>query len=383
MPGTAARGSMGDARPRRPSARGAGGLIGAALLLLLTAACIPHPTPRPLPQHGSAPVPIVVDPHTGQHSATVSVLIYNVAGLPWPVRSGTGTAIKRIARAFEERLEPAPPNFLLLQEAFIPRASRLYAKAGYSNFVRGPKRGATQTLEIAGPDKRFLAARRFGKGERLGKITNSGLVLATNQTIATATIEPFGPNSCAGFDCLSNKGMMLVEVDIPGMPEPLFILNTHLNSRGASGVPDARSVKAHKQQVREMEALLARDWRGRGPLIYAGDFNARNAPDRFDHKEAHLPGVWAHRFCHARRDLCDVRMSWDRDDPWLDTQDLQGYARGQRVGIRPILIQAMFDDPVDGKMLSDHDALLVAYRLTWRPPPTQRGRQDNPPPPPQ
>ncbi len=46
---------------------------------------------------------------------------------------------------------------------------------------------------------------------------------------------------CAGFDCLANKGVMMVHVDLPGLPEGLDIVNTHMNARKAAKVPKSRS----------------------------------------------------------------------------------------------------------------------------------------------
>lgn len=66
-------------------------------------------------------------------------------------------------------------------------------------------------------------------------------------------------------------------------------------------------------------------------------------------------------------DAREIRLSFDSDEPWMDTQDLQGSFDGDRIKIRPIIIEALFDEPVDGKMLSDHDGYMVTYRLTWNP----------------
>jgi endonuclease/exonuclease/phosphatase family metal-dependent hydrolase len=347
------------------------------LIAVFLAACAKQPLVAPLPQPAARATPVVVDPETGEHSLEVSVLSYNVAGLPWPLRSGTGRAMDRIKQAMNEEFEQERPDFLLLQEAFVPSATRIADDVGYSNFVRGPTRGRRSTLDMAPASRDFVKGRRRFKGERFGRIVNSGLVLATDYPIDDAVAEPFGRRSCAGFDCLANKGMMLVTVRLPELPEPLFLLNTHLNSGVASGVPYHRSLYAHRRQVREIEALLKRDWQHRGPLIYAGDFNSRNAPDRFEFKDERLPGELAHRFCRDNPDRCSIEMSWDSDEPWMDTQDLQGYADGPTVRIEPVAIAAMFDEPVDGKMLSDHDGLLVTYRLRWMPEPSQDDQEDS------
>ena len=58
-------------------------------------------------------------------------------------------------------------------------------------------------------------------------------------------------------------------------------------------------------------------------------------------------------------------MSWDGDEPWMDTQDLQFYADGRTVRIRPLRVEAMFDGGPSGPRLSDHDGFLVTYELRW------------------
>jgi hypothetical protein len=50
----------------------------------------------------------------------------------------------------------------------------------------------------------------------------------------------------------------------------------------------------------------------------------------------------------------------------MDTQDLQGFASGARVQVRPVRVDAMFDEPWKGRPLADHDGLLVVYRLSWQ-----------------
>lgn len=343
------------------------GLVAAAMLAAAgLGGCAQHMPLAELPRPGVVQSDISVDADTGMASTTITVVTYNVAGLPWPVRSGTGRAMRRIDAAFAEAFSPRRPDLLLLQEAFVPSATRLPANAGFANIVRGPGQRLRSTLPVEAAEPAFRQGRRRFRGERSGRIVNAGLLVASDHHLQSIVREPFGRHSCAGFDCLANKGMMLVEVHVPGLPEPLFIFNTHMNSRTASGVPHERSRIAHHRQVEEMALLLARDWRGRGPLIYAGDFNTRQSPDRFTYKDERLPGELAHRYCMMQPNRCDVRMSWDSDEPWLDTQDLQGFANGPLVTVEPIVMAAMFDAPINGVMLSDHDALLVTYRLSWR-----------------
>ena len=62
---------------------------------------------------------------------------------------------------------------------------------------------------------------------------------------------------------------------------------------------------------------------------------------------------------------CDVRMSWDGDEPWMDTQDLQFYWPGSLISVRPIRVEAVFDGRPGSPQLSDHDGFLVTYGLEW------------------
>lgn len=332
---------------------------------MLMAGCASHPLAPTLPQPSRIEPTVIDDPETGTQYVTLTVMIYNVAGLPWPVRWGTGRAMSRLAAEFENEFTHQRPELLLLQEAFVPSATRLAANAKYKNFVRGPERGDQPTFDEQQLDPQFLDERRRLKGERAAKLVNAGLVVASDFGITSVVNEPFGRRNCAGFDCMSNKGMMLVRLDIPGVPAPLFVLNTHLNAYGAAGVPRERSRYAHSRQIDDMVKLFERDWRGQGPLIYAGDFNTGGAPNRFAYKDEKMPGELAHRFCDAHRDRCQVKVSWDNEMPWLHTEDLQGYADGGGIKIEPIEISEMFGQPVDGKQLSDHDALLVKYKISW------------------
>lgn len=347
---------------------------------MLLAGCARHPALAPPPLPAVREVPVEVDPETGEHSIELSVMTYNVAGLPWPRRFRTGRAMQRILEAWPtEFARRQPPDILLMQEAFVPSSTRLPLEVGYRNVVRGPRRLDRPDPRPERADPEFRRERRLFKGERLFTVTGSGLAAATDLAIAANTKLPYDRHSCAGYDCLANKGAMLLRIDLPGMPEPLFVLNTHLNSGSeASGNSADRALYAYQRQIAELRDLLDREWRGRGPLIWAGDINARGNLERFGLQEVSLPGELAHRYCVDNPDHCAIETSWDNDEPWLDTQDLQGFLDGQWVRIKPVAIGARFDRPVDGRKLSDHDALEVRWRLSWRPRDTDAVGTDRP-----
>lgn len=334
--------------------------------LLITAGCARHPTLPALPLPATRTPAIAVDPETGQRRLQLSVLIYNVAGLPWPVRTGRSAALRQIGRQLEEmRAAGTAPDLLLLQEAFTAEAARIGVRAGYLNGVRGPRRTDRPGIDVSSLDRAFLAGRRFFNGEKAGKLLSSGLYIYSDYPIHALYSTPFGRHTCAGFDCLANKGVMVAEITIPGVPARLQLLNTHLNSRAASGVSHVRSLYAHNRQVDEIATLLARTRHQDQPFIFGGDFNTRRSEARFDYKIDRIPGTVVDYYCVVEADDCDVRISWDGDAPWMDTQDLQGFESGTLVAVRPIRVEAMFDQPYRGRMLSDHDGYLVTYELSW------------------
>src|SRR5690606_21439237 len=276
----------------------------AGLLVSSLAGCARHPELAPPPLPAARELAVEIDPVTGVHSVELTVLSFNVGALPFPQRTGAGRAMRRIEQAWPGEFAGEAPDILRLQEAFVPSATRLPGNVGYANTVRGPLRLDRPDPRPERAERDFRRERRLLKGERLLILVGSGLAAASDLAIEAQVNQPFGRHSCAGYDCLANKGAMLLRIPIPGMPEPLFVLNTHLNSRLASGVRDERSLYAYRRQVVEIQELLDREWAGRGPLIWGGDLNARGNLDRFQYQEERLPGELAHRYCADNRGHC-------------------------------------------------------------------------------
>jgi hypothetical protein len=207
--------------------------------------------------------------------------------------------------------------------------------------------------------------RKVKKGEGLGRLLSSGLYVLSDFPVVDSAAQPFRSRECAGFDCLANKGVQHVRIQVPGMPQPLDLFNTHLNSRGASGVSDARSLKAHQLQSDETSRFMESRRNRRYPMIFGGDFNMRNSLERFEHFSRGTPYALVHQYCVERTDACQVDLSWDGDTPWMDTQDLQGFEDGEAVTVRPVRVAAMFDAPWNGRPLADHDGLVAKYRISW------------------
>ncbi|MHA1529248.1 MAG: endonuclease/exonuclease/phosphatase family protein [Alphaproteobacteria bacterium] len=342
----------------------------AILTFIAVSACAPFPKPVDVPQHGVTHAPVVEsDSLTGRQAVEISVLIYNVWGLPWPLKANSPESLRKIGEILGEmRMAGTEPDIVLLQEAFTMKSQPILGLGGYPNIVGGPgihDPSATISKEEA---PGFVNDRSIWKGEKLGKWLNSGLAILSNFPIEETYAQPFRRRACAGFDCMSNKGMLLAAIHIPGVPEPIEIFTTHMNSKDASGVSPERSNTAHNLQAAEIRSFLSAEIADdRRALIVGGDFNTKGDRELLGYLTNNTNDPIVRVYCTQSEDRCDIRMSFDGDEPWLDTQDLQAFYPGARIGVTPIAIEALFDEPVDGRMLSDHDAYLVEYRVTWDP----------------
>jgi endonuclease/exonuclease/phosphatase family metal-dependent hydrolase len=315
---------------------------------------------------GAAELPVIAAGDDGTEHLDLSVLIYNVEGLPWPARRNRGPALDRIGDELARlRAAGQAPDIILLQEVFTRRAQRIADRAGYRNVIPGPAAGDARRMASARLAPAFVANARRIKGERGPKLLGSGLMILSDFPVMSATAQPFSRRACAGYDCLANKGTMLARIWVPGMPTPLDVFTTHMNSQDAAGVDLERAHAAHRYQTDESAQFLDAARNGANPLIFGGDFNMRRAPGRLDHFTSRKPYRIVRHYCTVVVRDCDVRMSWDGDAPWLDTQDLQGFDDGATVRVRPLRAEALFDRPDNGGKLADHDGYMVTYRLSW------------------
>jgi hypothetical protein len=102
-------------------------------------------------------------------------------------------------------------------------------------------------------------------------------------------------------------------------------------------------------------------------LIAGGDFNTKGDRERLNYLKKGPFTPIVRFYCTQVVDDCEIKTSFDGDEPWRDTQDLQAFYSGERIKVRPVVIDAVFDEPYEGRRLSDHDGYLVVYRLTWDP----------------
>lgn len=335
------------------------------IAVLTLSGCVGKPEHRADLCVDRADLPSIATASSGTEFFDLKVLIYNVEGLPWPARKNRGAKLDAIGDELaRRRVAGQAPDIVLLQEVFTRRAAAIGERSGYRNILPGPFASDRHSSVAPAVPTSFKAARRFFKGERSGKLLGSGLQVLSDFPIQAYHRVPFSANACAGYDCLANKGVMLARIWVPGMPTPVDVFTTHMNSQKASGVNLQRAHAAHRYQTDQSAAFLAQARDAANPLIFGGDFNMRRAPNRLDHFTYSKPYHIVRHYCTVIED-CDVRMSWDGDAPWLDTQDLQGFDDGAVVKVRPLRVEAVFDKPSTGGKLSDHDGYEVTYRLSW------------------
>jgi endonuclease/exonuclease/phosphatase family metal-dependent hydrolase len=330
------------------------------VMALLLAACATQPPPRFGDVIGSARPAVTSDKVTS--STTLDVLTFNIEGLGWPARRGRAASLHAISTTLVavEKAGKAP-DVVLIQEMFSPAAVKALRNTSYPNLVSGPARTDRKQLPKA---PRMPGRYIWKKGELGFHLAGSGLAILSRYPIVAFRSEPFG-RRCAGLDCLSNKGVLHARIAIPGVPESIDLFDTHMNSQGASRVPLQRHAAAHQRQVAELADFITSEALPDTPTILGGDFNMRRSELRYQRFAGTQRLTLVHRFCIENPADCDVRTSWDGDEPWLDTQDLQLFGSGKRVTVRPVRVEAMFDGSADSPKLSDHDGFRVVYRLSW------------------
>ncbi|MCR5881082.1 hypothetical protein [Phenylobacterium sp. J367] len=158
---------------------------------------------------------------------------------------------------------------------------------------------------------------------------------------------------------------MLVRLALNDAPVEIDVVNTHMNARRAARAPSARTLAAHNRQMDQLIGFVSANGSPERPLLVGGDFNVKNAPDRYYHRAATRPFAVVSEFCHRPETACDGEA--ETAEPWLKSQDLQGFASGADVQVAPRKVEAVFDG-ARGDRLSDHDGYLVRYRLSWTPP---------------
>jgi len=336
--------------------------IAGALLSFAVAGCGTPPPIRSI-TCADAAKPVITTHASEGMATTLKVLTYNIEGLAWPARTGRASQLAEIGKRISQmRASESGPDIILFQEMFSGPAKSAVAATGYPALVSGPRRTTRAVKSASGP---LPGRRSIRRGEIGIRYTGGGLAIASRFPVINVAKRAYGSKACAGIDCLANKGILLARIAIPGVPTPIDIYNTHLNSQRASRVAVERHLAAHSRQALVASEFIDATHDDTMPVIFGGDFNMRHSEARWENFTRYQSLSLAHQVCANPASGCDVRMSWDGDEPWMDTQDLQFFWSGKTVSIRPIRVEAVFDGGPSGPQLSDHDGFMVTYQLRW------------------
>ena len=327
--------------------------------------------PAPIVAADSADMALRLDP-APWGGAPLTVMTYNVHGLPWPVIADRGAALDAIGtRLAALRARGAAPHVVVLQEAFSSAARRIGARSGYRYVLDGPGTDAVSPFPETPLPQRY---RRRGEG--LGAWLTSGLVLLSDYPVVASWQAVFPRSDCAGYDCLANKGVMLARISVPGLALPVDLVTAHVNSRTATHTPLDHADAAYQRQL-VLVARFVRDHSDpRLPLIFAGDLNLDSVDLRIAALEGARAGWVAARgdsqggavvaICGRRVGPCHLGLGFGSIETGQRNNDWQIFAGGRDVAIRATQARLHFRPDGAGRMLSDHQALIVDYRLALR-----------------
>lgn len=304
-----------------------------------------------------------------QSPTELSVLTYNIEGLPWPARSGRGEDLSRIADQLQAlRKQGRQPHVVLFEEAFSRKARAIAHEAGYRYIADGPAASDSGAPATSIADRAFNAAARFFAGEKWGKWRGSGLRIASDYPILA--VKRMAYATCAGMDCLANKGAVLVTIAVPGVSQPVAIVDTHLNSRRAARVSVDRSFYAYQRQVDALSDFVRANVPAGMPFIVAGDFNAGQEPRRRDYL-LHRAAAWrsdmpvkaALETCLREGDICATDNRADLAFSQKRGRDYQLFASSGSASLTLKSMAALFGHDPDGHMLSDHVGYTATYLI--------------------
>lgn len=299
-------------------------------------------------------------PSAPPQDADLSVMTYNVKGLPWPVAQGRPAAIRAIGeRLAAMRAAGRQPTIVVLQEAFIDEAKAIGDLAGYPYQVHGPylRLGAGVGTRAGGS---------WYLGETRPSALDSGLVILSDLPVTDVARAEFPTDSCAGFDCLAAKGVVMATVDLPGRG-PVTVATTHLNSRAASGAPYERTHLAFRRQVDFLAEFIRAHGRADRPLILAGDFNRAQRPERIRSLTAAMGG--AREGLAEAVDKAAVAASDVHDARAIvrSARDMQFLFDSAATTLQVSGADVPFGTEQGREDLSDHMGFTVRYRLLPRP----------------
>ena len=291
---------------------------------------------------------------------TLRVLTYNVNDLPWPLGKKRKKAMKHIGRDLARRLkEGTAPDIVLLQEAFTKKSKKLVKYAGYPYVAKGP--GRRKDEGSAGQANGKITLKNESRGTKSKAYVGSGLYVLSRYPIVDKKYELFG-HYCTGGDCMANKAIILVRVQLPGMKTPLDIITSHMDANSRKKSTPKRRLRAHRKQTNIIKGFLDR-YNGARTAIFAGDLNVKNDA-RYENFVSTLGVVSAGKMCVETPSRCTTGRNATVNSLWRSTNDQHFLIEGNDFRIVPVFMERNYDELLRGKNLSDHFGFEVVYEVT-------------------
>ena len=330
-----------------------GRVIGAMGLAIMLGSSV-TPAEKPGPEYSPQP------PFDG----TLSVLTYNVKGLPWPLANSRSNSLKKIGERLRQlRVKGQQPEIVLLQEVFTDDARKIAQISGYRYVADGPSADDQSAIKATQADRQFAAEGSWLKGENIGKLAGSGLQILSDFPITAVYKNPFPDYGCAGYDCLSNKGAMLAVIDVEPLGTFVQIGNIHMNSKRHSRASPERRIFAYQRQVDATYDFFKSHYDERYPLVFGGDFNIGYMAKRAD---ILFEKDWPIKLQNDGLRTLATRTSMQPDaQVALDkSADWQFSKSGRRALIQIKSVDVPFRKSKLGQSLSDHVGYTINYGLT-------------------
>ncbi len=334
----------------------------AICLAVLMGASAPASISRPAIAANLRPTEVLATP-----ADQFTVMTYNVKGLPWPVAQDRPAALAAIGKRLRQlRQAGAQPHVVVLQEAFTPAAKEIARIAGYRFIAIGPQPIDSKSEKTPALGKEFVENASWTKGETEGKWVDSGLLTLSDYPFEKTAKMAFPMEACAGFDCLASKGVLITWIKLGDSGEPIAIVNTHLNSRGASGVPIERSNSAYARQFDSLAKFIGDNVGIGTSVILSGDLNVGTDPSRrlkLTQAQASLDFSAEALRTLFSKNAFNLSLTKDLAAIIKRSKDMQFFRSGIGSSLHPSLVSVPFGTDEDGSMLSDHMGFVVSYSL--------------------
>ncbi len=265
------------------------------------------------------------------------VLIYNVQGVFIAKDSSRFDDIGRLLG--QMRAQGNGPHIVALQEVFGDRTLPVTRLSGYPHVRSGPT----------------------GAGTKI----RSGLQVLSMYPIEQG--DEWVYTQCSSWDCWSNKGAHYVRIRVPGVPSPIEIFNTHMNSDPDTDfwTPPSDTIDSRFTQMQELRDFISEKRVSHFPALFLGDFNFKAGSDEFESWLGFMGCQDALVECAARPSDCrGAGLARELSRSTIDFQ-FKDDGRTPRVLLKPVEVRKVFDSPVRGRMLSDHIGIEVLYQILW------------------